>query len=491
LILDIASDKYLINGRGYRSLKPSFNFLKRIKVRIALSFSLLFLIVAVPAIIYAFNQVNLFFEGMFLQQMKVAGLTASALSDSSTNIDSLTNNISKITETSVFLIGKDGRILSHHSGESLPDSAILLSMPIENRAADTLNPTPHRFIRIANRRYLQVQTMLPNDDRLLMVKSFNRVSILKARMREVIFWSSFLGLVALIAVAFWVSANITKSLETLTVQAGKIRLGGSPEKTEITSPDEVGELAEALNGIVDNLNRAKFDLTKMEKTQRDFYGQIGERLERPLLTIKNQLNSIIDSPNSIDKENKERLGQAVLQTGRVQQIIHTLIEISQLEYGEKTLKPTPVQMASLMQAAAARFENDAIRKGLRFETICKPDDLTVLADENYLKVALENLISNAIDFTDQGFIKIKCEGSGSIAAIRVEDSGCGIPQSQIDRIFDRFWRVEPYDSDNRAGLGLAMVREIIKAHGQKLEVISQLGVGSHFSFYLPRACDEA
>jgi hypothetical protein len=79
LILDIASDKYLINGRGYRSLKPSFNFLKRIKVRIALSFSLLFLIVAVPAIIYAFNQVNLFFEGMFLQQMKVAGLTARSI----------------------------------------------------------------------------------------------------------------------------------------------------------------------------------------------------------------------------------------------------------------------------------------------------------------------------------------------------------------------------------------------------------------------------
>ncbi len=467
-------------------MRPNFGFLKRIKVRIALSFSLLFLIVAIPAIIYAFNQVDLFFEGMFLQQMRVAGLTASSLSNPEINVDSLTSSISKITSTSVYLISADGKILSHYSEEPLPDTGLMLSVPIARRPGDTLNQAPHRFISIANRRYLQVQTTLPNGNMFLMVRSLGSVSMLKARMREVIVWSSFLGLVALIAVAFWVSANITKPLEKLTEQAGKIRLGGTPEKTDIKSPDEVGELADALNGIVDNLNRAKFDLTRMEKTQRDFYSQIGERLEQPLRIIRDKLSGIVESSDLIDTETGERLGMAVAQAKKVQDIIHTLIEISQLEYGETTLRPVPIRLAGLMESAVRRFEDCASRKGLRFEMVCQPEDLSVMADEYYLEMALENLVSNAIDFTDQGFVRIKCEASETMVNIGIEDSGRGIPKDQIDKIFEHFYRVEPSDVNNRAGLGLVLAKEIVRAHGQELKVESRLGVGSHFSFCLPR-----
>jgi signal transduction histidine kinase len=468
-------------------MRPNLEFLKRIKVRIALSFSLLFLIGAVPVIIYALNQVDLFFEGMFLQQMRVAGLTAISLSDRDINVDSLASNISKITSTSVYIISGDGRLLSHYSEEPLPDTALLLTVPIQDRPGDTLNPAPHRFIGIGNRRYLQVQALMSNGSRLLMVKSLSSVSMLKARMREVIIWSSFLGLVALFAVAFWVSANITKPLEKLTEQAAKIRLGRFPEKTDIRSPDEVGELAGALNGIVDNLNQAKYDLTRMEKTQRSFYSQIGERLARPLRIIREQLGGIIDSSNSIDAESKERLTMAAAQTRKVEDVINTLIEISRLEYGETLLEPAPVRLSSLVESAVKHFEHDATSKGLRFEKICKPGDLSVLADKYYLKMALENLLSNAIDFTEEGFVRIKCEGFESMVTIGIEDSGRGIPRDQLARIFDHFYRVEPSDANSRAGLGLALAKEIVKAHGQKLEVESRLGIGSHFTFCLPRA----
>jgi len=111
-------------------MKAVSSFFRRIKVRIALSFSLLFLIFAVPAIIYAFNQINIFFEGNYLQQMNVAGQAVSSFYNKGIDSDSLTAEISRITATTVFLLNKDAAILSSHYEDPIGDSSYLLSIPI-------------------------------------------------------------------------------------------------------------------------------------------------------------------------------------------------------------------------------------------------------------------------------------------------------------------------------------------------------------------------
>ena len=416
---------------------------------------------------------------------RVASLAADALTGDQIDPDSLTRAISAITSTNVFLIAKNGEILSRHSMEPLVDSAYLLSVPIEKPLIEPGDKAWHKFVTIGMRRYLQVQTDLAGGQRLLMVKSFSTVSQLKARMREVILWSSFLGLIALVAVAFWVSAKITQPLEKLTEQANKIRLWGLPEKTEIKSPDEVGELADALNEIIDNLKGAKQDLSKAEQVQRDLYRGFGPRLERPMAAIVEKLDFLTRESGSIDVESREMLEQSLEQARKVRLVIRTLIEISQLEFGEIAVKLKPVLLHDLLDAVHGEFAAAADRKGLRFEISCEPEDLAVQADAVWLKVAIENLVSNAIDFSDDGIIRIECEGSGSMATIRIIDSGRGIPQDQIDKIFEHFYSVEP--GDDRVGLGLVLAREIVRSHGQKLEVQSRLGVGSQFSFRLQRA----
>jgi signal transduction histidine kinase len=478
---------YIVDDElGRDPMKLSFDFLKRIKVRIALTFSALFLAFAIPAIIYAFNQVEIFFEGTYLQQMRVAGLTAGALYRSNflINPDSLVSDISELTATSVFLISPGGQILARHYDDSSLESLAVLSNPIGKTQGIASDSTAHKLITIGRQRFLQLQTTLSGGDRLLQVKSFSKVSMLKARMREVIFWSSFLGLLALVAVAFWVSANITKQLERLTAFAQKIRLGQSPNKIELKSPDEVGELADALNDIVDNLNQAKDSLIRLEQTQRDFFGQIGERLEQPLLAIGSRLKNIIDTADSLDTSSLERLQTALQQAKKVQEIIRTLIEISQLEYGEAPLNIRPLHLHEIVDDVAGCFRAEAARKGLRLETFYCSDNIKVLADEKWLKIALDNLLSNAVDFTDKGSIKLTCELNEQIVRIIIEDTGRGIPQNQVDRIFERFYRVESADAHDRAGLGLVLAKEIIRAHGQKLDVESKLGVGSRFTFTL-------
>jgi signal transduction histidine kinase len=476
-----------VNESGCGPMKSISKFLRRIKVRIALTFSLLFLIFAIPAIIYAFNQINIFFEGMYLQQMNVAGQAVSAFYDSRIDNDSLTTEISRITATTVFLLDKDAAILSRHYEDPVGDSSFLLSIPIAQFEAGISDKVHHKFITIGKERFLQVQTELINGEKLIQVKSFSRVSALKARMREVIFWSSFLGLLALIAVAFWVSANFTKPLEKLTELAQKLRVGDSAQKIQIKSPDEIGDLADALNDMVDNLNKAKFDLDRITKNQRDFFGQMGDRLESPLLTIQNQLGSVVDSVSLVEPKCKERLSAAMYQVKKVQEVIRILVEISQLEHGEIKLEMKPVGLKKLLETVMASFNEEALHKGLSFKLDLEPVDLQVLADEKWLQIALENLISNALYFTDEGFVKTSAVMIGSVVALRIEDSGRGIPQAQIERIFDRFYRVDSNDPQNKAGLGLVLTREIVRAHQQNLEVESKLGVGSIFTFHLIKA----
>jgi len=305
-------------------------------------------------------------------------------------------------------------------------------------------------------------------------------------MREVIFWSSFIGLLALIAVAFWVSANFTKPLEKLTELAQNLRAGNSAQKIQIKSPDEIGDLADALNDMVDNLNKAKFDLDRLTKNQRDFFGQMGDRLESPLLTIQNQLGSVVDSVSLVEPKCRERLTAAMCQLKKVQEIIRILVEISQLEHGEIKLEMRPVDLKQLLETGMAGFKEEALRKKLIFKLELESGDFQVLADEKWLQIALENLISNALYFTDEGFVKISAKLIGSSVEVRIEDSGRGIPQAQIERIFDRFYRVDSNDPQNKAGLGLVLAREIIKAHQQNLEVESKLGIGSVFTFHLKK-----
>jgi signal transduction histidine kinase len=468
-------------------MKVSFGFFRRIKVRIALSFSLLFLVVAVPAIFYAFNQINVFFEGMYLQQMRVAARAINATSNSIYNIDSLSAEVSRITGTTVFLLDESSKILSSHYIDS--DTSYLFSIPIPVSEAASSDNVRHQLINIGRQRFLQVQTELAGGRKLIQVKSFDKVSVLKARVREVIFWSSFLGLVALIAVAFWVSAKITKPLEILTGLAQKIRLDESPQKIEIKSPDEVGDLADALNDLIDNFNKAKIDIGKMEKAQRDFFGQMGERLEQPLLAIQGQLGKMLNAgkAGAISTDGVEQLGAALLQARKVQETIRTLIEISQLEHGETKLEIKPINLNQLLETTLAQFRNEAQRKELCLESKYEPGEPCVLADRNWLKVAFENLISNAVSYTETGYVKITCEEAGPMVLIKIEDSGRGIPRDQIERIFERFYRVESSDSQDKPGLGLVLTKEIIRAHGQKLEVESRLGVGSCFTFRLPKA----
>jgi len=474
-------------------------FLKRIKTRIALTFSLLFLAVAIPAIIYAFHQVNIFFEGVYLQQMKAAGQTVAGLIEHGliAEFDSLTAEISRITGSNVVLFSERGQIISRRYEGSIHDTAAALTYPILDHiegSSENDDGIRHRFIKVGPRRYLQVQNELPGGMKLLQVKSLRRVTVLVQRMREVIFWSSFLGLITLIAVAFWVSAKITRPIEELTAFAQRIRAGDLPQKTKIKSPDEVGVLGDAMNDIVDDLQGARERMARLENLRRDFFANVREELEYPLMNIQTGFERLkFDDGTNADL--RRAVDLALVQSQKLRRIIHTLIEISELEFGEISLEMKTVSAKKLIEAVAEGSRMAIESKGLVLEVDIPHllETTMVTGDEKLLKIVFHNLLSNAIDFTEKGFVRILSDDDGERIKITVEDSGVGIPRSDMERIFERFYRVksERPDGEKRTGLGLAVAKHIMNAHGQRLEAESILGVGSKFSIWLDKASDRA
>lgn len=470
-------------------------FFRKIKTRIALSFSLLFLAVAIPAIIYALHQVDLFFQGMYLTQMLAAGKTVSVVYSPVTalRLDSLASAVSDITTSSVFIISPNGAILTRHYESTASDTAYQLSLPIL-LADSTISrqEVRHRVIEVDRRRYLQVQAQLPDGSKLLQVKSLDAVSYLMFQMRRVIIFASFLVLIALVAVAFWVSANIIHPLERLTAFAQKIRADQLPERIEIKSPDEVGDLAQNLNLMVEDLRQSRERVANLENIRRDFFVRVHEELEAPLAAIRGQLESSIASVPANDPHNGAIIRQAIRQVTNLERTMHALIAISRLELGEAAPQIRQFKLRDLINGVANLYREEIFEKKLDFpiEVPAGLENCIIEGDEELLAIVLSNLIANAVASTDEGFIKIVCSDDDDRLKVTVEDSGRGIPAQHLSRIFERFYRipdnVERPNEHEQAGLGLAIAKHIIEAHGQELQVYSQLGLGSKFSFYLPK-----
>ena len=172
---------------------------------------------------------------------------------------------------------------------------------------------------------------------------------------------------------------------------------------------------------------------------------------------------------------------------RAQRLINDLLDVTQIEAGRLAVEPGPERPAALVEETYDAFAAPAAGAGLVLEWEAADDLDWVAADRARLVQALGNLVANAIKFTPAGGrIVIGADEGAAGVTFRVSDTGPGIPPEQLPNLFDRFWKGR--DGDRRgAGLGLAIVRGIVAAHGSEVEVESVVGAGTTFRFTLPRA----
>jgi len=175
-------------------------------------------------------------------------------------------------------------------------------------------------------------------------------------------------------------------------------------------------------------------------------------------------------------------------------MVLNLLDLARLDAGIADLKRLPVDLPALLNAAGQRFAPQARSAEVQLD-ISTPDVLSITGDGDRLAQVLNNLIDNALKFTPaHGRVLVAARLLGDAVEISVTDSGAGIPQDVLPRIYDRFYQADASRQGGKkhgAGLGLAIAREIVRAHGGKIRVRSTVGQGSEFVVWLPLVNSDA
>ncbi|MGV8026942.1 MAG: ATP-binding protein [Anaerolineaceae bacterium] len=227
-------------------------------------------------------------------------------------------------------------------------------------------------------------------------------------------------------------------------------------------------------------------LHQLEIVRRDFVSNVSHELRTPLTSLKLITETLSDGAMDDPPAQKRFLTQMEKEIDNLTQLVQELLELSRIESGLVPLQKKNVSPCTLLENAADRMQVQAERAGLEFHWDCSPDLPTILIDEDRLEQVLINLIHNAIKFTPPGGkIRVSAQQKENSLIFAVQDTGVGIPQKDIDRIFERFYKTDRSRSQSGTGLGLSIARHLIQAHEGKLWVESTVNTGSTFYFSIP------
>lgn len=228
-------------------------------------------------------------------------------------------------------------------------------------------------------------------------------------------------------------------------------------------------------------------LREAEDLRNTFLSMLGHELQTPLSIIKGYASTLARTDGHWDGETQRQGFQVIEEeSDRLNKMVHRLLLASRISAGALALDREPVQLPSLVAKVVRRVEH--IGSSHRFELDFPSDFPSVLGAPDLLEEVLANLVENAVKYSPGGghvrICGVRLDGQVRVA---VEDEGIGIPVAELDRVFDRFYRVDNEVSRKvrGVGLGLHICKSVVEAHGGRIEVFSELGRGSRFAFILP------
>jgi two-component system, OmpR family, sensor histidine kinase SenX3 len=241
------------------------------------------------------------------------------------------------------------------------------------------------------------------------------------------------------------------------------------------------------DGLILLLAEDQTESRRVEEVKRDLVANISHELKTPvgaLALLAETMEEAADDPEAV----RRFAGRMRQEASRLTYLIQDLITLSRIQGAEPVPDPSPVDLGAVVAEAVDRCRMKANARGIDLVATGE-DGLIVLGDEDLLVTALRNLLENAVAYSpEKTRVVISSARDGASAAqISIADQGIGIPERDLERIFERFYRVDPARSraTGGTGLGLAIVKHVMAAHGGKVSVWSKEGVGSTFTLRLP------
>ncbi len=245
--------------------------------------------------------------------------------------------------------------------------------------------------------------------------------------------------------------------------------------------EEIKQMFERVKGDIEYLK-------KLERMRTEFLANVSHELRTPIFAIQGYVETLLNGAINDKMVNTSFLEKANQHTINLSNLLNDLIDISMIESGEMRLSYRYFNIDEYLRSIVKEHETMAREKEL--DLIYHPvrENLQLFGDKNKLRQVIANLLQNAIKYTEKGKVEVLVEEEDRFGKIIIKDTGLGISKDDLNRIFERFYRVDKARSRSvgGTGLGLAIVKHIVEAHGSKIEVESVPGKGSEFSFRLKR-----
>jgi two-component system OmpR family sensor kinase len=294
--------------------------------------------------------------------------------------------------------------------------------------------------------------------------------------------AGLIGLAIAVGLAVLIAGSVARPLQRISQAARRIALGDYRQRVPARGPREVQALAESFNEMVDRV-------ATTQQVQRDFLANVSHDLRTPLTSIQGFSQAIAEGVAS-DPESAQRAAQIIHdEAARLNRMVESLLDLARLEAGEMNMLRSAVAPSDLLHGIGESISVKMRDKGLHFAQDVPPDLPRIAGDGDRLAQVFTNLLDNAIEHTPSGgTISLNAHTVPNGLSVAVQDTGEGIPDDDLPRIFERFYQVDKSRRNDRRsgmGLGLAIVRQIIEAHGGTIQVASQVGKGSLFTVWLP------
>jgi two-component system phosphate regulon sensor histidine kinase PhoR len=232
------------------------------------------------------------------------------------------------------------------------------------------------------------------------------------------------------------------------------------------------------------------ELRRLERVRRDFVANVSHEFKTPLTAIQGFAETLLNGALD-DLENRKRFVEIIREHARrLARLTDDLLKLSRIEAGRLELEMRPIRVEALVNGCIETSRLNAEARGVQMNVDLPENVPAVRGDGAQLGEVLQNLLDNALQYTPSGGrVELKARSNGHDVIFTVTDTGIGIPESDLERIFERFYRVDAARSREAGGtgLGLAIARHIVDAHGGRIWVESAIGQGSRFHFSIPRA----
>ncbi|MCP4537358.1 MAG: HAMP domain-containing protein [Chloroflexi bacterium] len=279
-------------------------------------------------------------------------------------------------------------------------------------------------------------------------------------------------------VGLFLSRGMGRPLSNLTAATRSVAAGHLDVRVPDHYPGEMGELAAAFNRMAEELARA-------DELRRNLTADVAHELRTPLSVIRGKLEGVLDGvyPNT-----SEHLEPVLEEVELLTHLVEDLRLLALTEAGQLTLEKQPMDVGDLLRDAHVNFGPQASDRDVTLALDLPVELPKVLADRRRISQVLGNLLTNALRHTPEGgCVTLSAEPGEGVVTVMVADTGAGIPPEHLPYVFERFWRGNKARTRNggRTGLGLAIAKHLVEAHGGEISVESVPGKGSKFRFTLP------